>query len=176
MDETTVLRTRIGERLRALRQERRRSLREVASSVGCSATALSYIENGRNGASVDLLARLVDEYAVSIDSVLTGASEGTEVDGVHTAAPVGFVQSVLPPGASTRIASRYVPGSVDVVFVVEGVLTLRIGHEVCTLTEGSSVQFPTDRPQEMLNQTEAPVMVLRGRVARSAAGRTRAAI
>src|SRR5258707_13958594 len=59
----------VGARIRAERQLRRLSLRELASRVGVSASMLSQVETGRCRASVSTLYRLVTELGLSLDDV-----------------------------------------------------------------------------------------------------------
>lgn len=59
----------IGDRLRELRRSQRMSLRDLASSIGVSASALSQIENGAVNPSVDTLLRLADRLSVSVGAL-----------------------------------------------------------------------------------------------------------
>ena len=61
---------RMGERLRAARQGRGLSLRDLAERLGVSASLISQIETGRANPSVSTLYALVDELDVSLDELL----------------------------------------------------------------------------------------------------------
>ncbi len=59
----------VGERLRAARQRKGLSLRELASRVGVSASLLSQVENGKSQASVRTLHALVTALDISLDQL-----------------------------------------------------------------------------------------------------------
>src|SRR5665213_277327 len=59
----------VGVRIRAERQLRGLSLRQLASKVGVSASMLSQLEIGRSRASVSTLYRLVTELGLSLDDL-----------------------------------------------------------------------------------------------------------
>lgn len=66
----------LGERLRALRQQRGQSLAEVAKATGLSPSFLSLVENAKSDLSVGRLARIVDALQATIaDLVDDGAAE-----------------------------------------------------------------------------------------------------
>src|SRR5215207_11626140 len=58
----------IGERLRALREERNISMRALAAKSGLSANALSMIERGKASPSVSTLYKLAEALGISITS------------------------------------------------------------------------------------------------------------
>ena len=60
---------RMGERLRAARQARALSLRDLAERVGVSASLISQIETGRARPSVNTLYALAAELEVSLDDL-----------------------------------------------------------------------------------------------------------
>jgi len=60
----------VGERLRARRQERHLSLRDLAARLGVSPSLISQIERGRAKPSVSTLYAIVAELDVSLDELL----------------------------------------------------------------------------------------------------------
>src|ERR687884_1913435 len=56
----------VGERLRALRQFRRCTLRTIAERSGLSESFLSQVERGRSSASIASLKRIADALGVSM--------------------------------------------------------------------------------------------------------------
>ncbi len=62
----------VGTRLKEIRQGKGLTLREVAKSIGISASLLSQVENGKSQPSVGTLYGLVTFYDVSMDAVITG--------------------------------------------------------------------------------------------------------
>ena len=60
----------IGDRLRATRQERGLSLRELAERLGVSPSLISQVETGRARPSVSTLYAIASELNVSLDELL----------------------------------------------------------------------------------------------------------
>lgn len=60
----------LGERLRFIRQSRRRSLGEVANATGISPSFLSLVETGRSDITISRLMRLVQYYGTSVVDLL----------------------------------------------------------------------------------------------------------
>lgn len=65
----------VGERLRAARQRKGLSLRELASRIGVSASLLSQLENGKSQASVRTLHTLVTALDISLDQLFEPSAE-----------------------------------------------------------------------------------------------------
>lgn len=61
---------RIGPALRQAREERKLSLRKVATAAGISASLLSQVETGRSQPSVSTLYALVSQLGISLDELL----------------------------------------------------------------------------------------------------------
>src|SRR6266513_4875688 len=72
MPEATV-QSALGERLRAIRQLRRKTLKEVAGAAGLSESFLSQLERGRTNATIATLQRLATALGIDV-SDLFGAS------------------------------------------------------------------------------------------------------
>ena len=64
----------LGRRLRAHREERQLSLRELARRVSISPSAISQIETGKSRPSVSTLYAIVSELGMSLDELFSGAS------------------------------------------------------------------------------------------------------
>lgn len=65
--------TGLGPRLRAAREQRQLSVRELARRIGCSASLISQIERGVSVPSVGVLYSLATELDSSLDHLLFGA-------------------------------------------------------------------------------------------------------
>ena len=65
----------LGAELRRVREERRLSLRTVATSVGVSASLLSQVETGKTQPSVSTLYALVNYLGISLDALM-----GTKIE------------------------------------------------------------------------------------------------
>ncbi len=73
--DVAVLRTLIGEALRAIRLRQSRTLREVSSAAGVSLGYLSEVERGQKEASSELLASICRALGVRLSDVLRDVSE-----------------------------------------------------------------------------------------------------
>ena len=69
----------IGERLRALREERNISMRALATRSGLSANALSMIERGKASPSVSTLYKLAEALGISITTFFSSDAERKQV-------------------------------------------------------------------------------------------------
>jgi transcriptional regulator with XRE-family HTH domain len=74
-DDVAVLRTLIGEALRATRLRQERTLREVSSAARVSLGYLSEVERGQKEASSELLAAICRALGVRLSDVLREVSE-----------------------------------------------------------------------------------------------------
>jgi len=63
----------VGPRLRAHREQRQLSLRELARRLGVSPSAISQIETGKSRPSVSTLYAIVSELGISLDELFGGA-------------------------------------------------------------------------------------------------------
>src|SRR5438093_12188184 len=65
----------LGERLRAIRQLRRRTLKEIATAAGISESFLSQLERGRANATIATLQRLAAALGIEVsDLFATGTA------------------------------------------------------------------------------------------------------
>jgi transcriptional regulator with XRE-family HTH domain len=76
----------VGPRLRAHREQRGLSLRELARRLGVSPSAISQIETGKSRPSVSTLYAIVSELGMSLDE-LFGAAKATQPTVARSAAP-----------------------------------------------------------------------------------------
>ena len=109
MDEDTELAgpaqtyaRRVGQRLRAIRRQKRLSLQEVeaASEQEFKASVLGAYERGERVISVPRLQRLADFYSVPVDQLLP--REGEDAAGRDRADGGGEASERTPPSASSR--------------------------------------------------------------------------
>src|SRR5437879_1148370 len=73
----------LGDRLRAARQRKGLSLRELASRVGVSASLLSQLENGKSQASVTTLHALVTALDITLDQLFESSVASPSEDAVR---------------------------------------------------------------------------------------------
>jgi transcriptional regulator with XRE-family HTH domain len=151
----------VGERLRSIRQLRRRTLRDVAENAGLSESFLSQVERGRTSASISSLQRIAASLGVEVSDVF--ASDGATRPRVLrraaresisfgtlgsksllTPKPFHSIEVVIAefdPGGSTG-DEPYAHGDSEEVFVVlKGRLELQLGDELFELDAGDAAQY-----------------------------------
>ena len=77
-----LVRQEIGDVLREIRQQRGRTLRQVASKASVALGYLSEVERGQKEASSEILAAIADALEVPVSSILIEA--GTRLSGFET--------------------------------------------------------------------------------------------
>ena len=168
----------VGSRIRALREGRGLSLRELAASAGVSHTALSQIERGETSPTLAVIARIAGGLDMSLSRLLR-LDEGAFVSvvrrgdrrprrrGGHSweemtphlpGQRVSVSQHSL--GARARTGGPndpplHAPGSREVVVVQAGRLDLIIEGERYELAEGDSATFDADLPHHFENPGRA---------------------
>lgn len=109
-----VLRTLIGEALRATRLQQDRTLREVSAAAQVSLGYLSEVERGQKEASSELLASICRALGVRLSDVLREVSESLsalEPEPVPLAVPE---PALVPAGAQPRSVAPAEPVDVPV--------------------------------------------------------------
>ena len=161
----------VGERLRAIRIARRRTLREVAGRAGLSESFLSQVERGRASASIASLRRIADGLGVSIADlfqpsgperprVLRRDERPSLAFGVLgrkmllTTKPLHHLEvfvGELDPDGSTG-AEQYAHGESEELFVVlNGTVRLELGDDVHELETGDSIGYWSSTPHRVSN-------------------------
>ncbi|WP_432507673.1 helix-turn-helix domain-containing protein [Kineococcus arenarius] len=160
----------VGPRLRRLRTARGRTLAEVAAATGISASTLSRLESGGRRATLELLLPLVAHYEVSLDELVAPPAPprrraSRTRHGVTsiplTRAPGGLraYKTVLAPGAG-QDAEPQVHEGYEWLYVLSGVLRLRLGDAELRLASGQAAEFDTHVPHVVSNPGEVPVELL----------------
>jgi transcriptional regulator with XRE-family HTH domain len=105
-DNQPAVQEEVGRRLRARREERRLSLRELARRLGISPSAVSQIETGKSRPSVSTLYAIVTELGMSLDELFTSSNqESDRRDERAPRDPARPVARATPDGTSEE---RYV--------------------------------------------------------------------
>lgn len=158
---TEVERVDVGERLRAIRQGRRKTLREVAERAGLSESFLSQLERGRTSVSIPSLQRIAAALGVDVSDVFAdNGAAGPRV--VHrrqrelisfgskarkallTPKPFHSVEVVaaeFEPGGSTGDEPYAHGDSEEVFYVVSGTVELELDGDLHELGPGDSAQY-----------------------------------
>jgi transcriptional regulator with XRE-family HTH domain len=169
----------LGERLRAIRQLRRKTLKDVAGAAGISESFLSQLERGRTNATIATLQRLATALAVDVSDLFGAASPRPRVlrrdaldfvawgrlgrKALLTPKPFHSLEIVVArfePGGSTGDEPYTHGDSEEVLVVVEGRVQVQLGSEVHEVGAGDSVQYETSTPHRVANAGDAPAEVL----------------
>lgn len=173
-------RVELGERLRAIRLLRRRTLKEVASAAGVSESFLSQLERGRSSASVASLQRLAAALGIEVSDLF--AAEGLPRPSVlrrearqpvvwgHlgrkallTPKPFHALEVVVAEfdaGGSTGDEPYTHGDSEELLLVVEGRVHVQLGTEIYDLRAGDSVHYRSSTPHRVSNPGDEPAEVL----------------
>jgi transcriptional regulator with XRE-family HTH domain len=170
----------VGERLRALRQFRRCTLRMVAERSGLSESFLSQVERGRSSASIASLRRIAGALGVSIADlfepngvpgprVLRRAERPALSFGILgrkmllTPKPLHHLEvfaGELEVGGSTG-PQPYAHGDSEELFVVlSGSVQLELGGAVYELEHGDSIDYRSSTPHRVTNVGEERAEVM----------------
>lgn len=165
----------VGQRLRALRQERRLSLEKVAASTGLSIGFISQVERGLSSPSLRVLALLADTLQTGIGGLFETTAPEKDPDPIvvferdraelklwragitkQLLTPAGRTPSlslfhmVLEPKASTGDELFSHDGE-EAGLVLEGRLTLVVEARTLDLAAGDSFRFASHRPHRFGN-------------------------
>jgi transcriptional regulator with XRE-family HTH domain len=170
----------VGERLRAIRRLRRRTLKEVAAGAGLSESFLSQVERGRTDVTIASLQRIAGALGVEVSDVF--AYDGVADPRLLRRAdrqPVSFgdlarktlvtpkpfhslevVHAEFAPGGTTG-EQPYVHGdSEEVFFVLSGEVELQLGDELHVLGEGDAAHYRSSTPHRVRNCGDRTAEVL----------------
>jgi transcriptional regulator with XRE-family HTH domain len=178
----------VGQRIRRLRLQTGRSLREQAREIGISASSLSDIENNRGGISLRRLQHVADHFDLRLTELLAepdgpdGAVETIEVirgcpgsaPGVQRGSGVlyqllgrsrghaiqPYLLSFEPDGTYEDDMIAH-PGE-EIAYVLLGELELLLGTEVHRLAQGDLVRFRTETPHAFRNASSLGIGVVLG--------------
>jgi transcriptional regulator with XRE-family HTH domain len=170
----------VGERLRALRQFRRCTLRMIAERSGLSESFLSQVERGRSSASIASLRRIAGALGVSMADlfepngvpgprVLRRAERPALSFGILgrkmllTPKPLHHLEvfaGELEVGGSTG-PQPYAHGDSEELFVViSGSVQLELGGELFELERGDSIDYRSSTPHRVSNSGQELAEVL----------------
>ncbi|MBA2756669.1 MAG: helix-turn-helix transcriptional regulator [Chloroflexi bacterium] len=171
---------RLGARIRARRQARHLTLREIAARAGVTESFLSQVERDVTSPSIATVQRIARALDVSIAQLFaeepeTGrvvrreARRRIEYPGLkavdeflttNLAGRLQVIVSTIEPGGGTRAEPYTHDSDEEVVVVLGGVLDLWVGDEHYVLREGDAITFPSRLPHWNANQGETTTTVL----------------
>lgn len=164
------LESHVGERLRALRQERGLSLAELADATGISTSFLSLVETGRSDITLGRLMLLVKFFDTSVEELLPDspsldASLVRAVERRHVPSPAeGMDVYLLSPDTNRTMMPLIVlfepeaglaeyasHDGEEFLHVIEGALEVTVDGEGVTLEAGDSFYFVAEHPHTLRN-------------------------
>jgi transcriptional regulator with XRE-family HTH domain len=170
----------LGERLKAIRLLRRRTLKDVAAAAGVSESFVSQLERGRSSASVATLQRLAAALGIEISDLF--ATDGLPRPRVLrrearqllvwgrlgrkallTPKPFHALEVVaaeFDPGGSTGDETYTHGDSEELLVVVKGRVHLQLGTDIYDLGTGDSVHYRSSTPHRVSNSGEERAEVL----------------
>ncbi|MEL4317490.1 helix-turn-helix transcriptional regulator [Leifsonia sp. YIM 134122] len=164
---------RVGDRLRAIRESRGLTLRDVEEVSGISISTLSRLEAGTRRAQLDLLMPLAQLYRLTLDDLVGAPAMGDArihprprvSNGVVTVPLSGGTGSweafkqVHPPAPDKAIRQWVHPGW-DWLYVISGRLKLLLADDELILEPGEAAEFDTHVPHGFGNPGLAVLEVL----------------
>jgi transcriptional regulator with XRE-family HTH domain len=162
----------VGERLRAIRRLRRATLKTVADRAELSESFLSQVERGRANASIASLKRIAAALGVNVADLFepNGSTARPRVlrrdvrpnlafgtlgrKFMLTPRPLEHLQVIvgeLDAGGSTGDEPYTHGDSEELLVVLEGVVSLRLGAEVFELETGDSIDYRSSTPHRLVN-------------------------
>ncbi|MGI2328223.1 helix-turn-helix domain-containing protein [Planococcus sp. YIM B11945] len=174
-----------GMKIRALREEKDMTIKQLAEMVECTSSFISQIERGMANPSINTLKKISSVLGVSLVEFFEeeeAETEGTEKYIVRKNKRKRFkskaestdiflltptemeskgiemhLMSVEPGGKSDKLYTN--PGE-EVGYVLKGSLTIYLGNDSCDLEEGDSIYFPGNIPHGWENKTESEAVAL----------------
>ena len=169
----------LGERLRAIRLLRRKTLKEVAGAAGISESFLSQLERGRTNATIATLQRLATALGIDVSDLFGAQSPRPRVQrraardfvawgllgkkALLTPKPFHSLEVVVArfePGGSTGDEPYTHGDSEELLIVVEGRVHVQLGDEVHEVTAGDSVHYESSTPHRVANAGDETAEVL----------------
>jgi transcriptional regulator with XRE-family HTH domain len=162
---------RVGSNVREMRKVRDLSLDQLAAASGVSRAALSQIEHGATNPSLSVLWKIAVGLGVHFSELLGQNASSVAVlrrgDAQILRSADGRTESrpLMPAGAcpwveayelrlsarATHASDAHAPGTREVLVVLNGLLTVRLGGDAYELAPGDSVSFMADQPHRYEN-------------------------
>ncbi len=170
----------LGQRIRALRQSRRLTLRAVADRAGVTESFLSQVEREVTSPSIASVQRIARALDLGIADLFADDQPHGRVvrradrrriayPGLHavdeflTAGSDGRLQMILStiePGGGTGDEPYAHESDEEVVVVLSGTLELWVADEHHLLGEGDTITYPSRLPHRNRNPGDGPAIIL----------------
>ncbi|MFI1993560.1 helix-turn-helix domain-containing protein [Actinoplanes sp. NPDC020271] len=164
----------VGPQLRSLRQKRDLTLTQVAETTGISVSTLSRLESGDRKPTLELLLPLAETYQVTLDELVDAPETGdprvrqrpVERNGqiyIPLTRRPGGVQAfkqIIPPTAPDCGLEQQTHEGYEWLYVLSGLIRLRLGEHDIVLTPGEAAEFDTRVPHLVLNPGTEPAEII----------------
>jgi transcriptional regulator with XRE-family HTH domain len=169
----------LGERLRAIRRLRRKTLKDVAGAAGISESFLSQLERGRTNATIATLQRLSGALGIEVSDLFATDAPRPRVQrrdarefvawgelgrkALLTPKPFHSLEVVVArfePGGSTGDEPYTHGDSEELLVVVEGTVHVQLDTDVHELGAGDSVHYQSSTPHRVSNPGDETAEVL----------------
>lgn len=162
----------VGDRLRQLRQERSRTLAEMAELTGISVSTLSRLESGKRKPSLELLLPIAQAHQVPLDE-LVGAppvgdprvqftairrADSTIIALSQRAGGLQAFKMIMGPDRQNPDARTH--EGYEWLYVLNGKLRLVLAEHDVILKPGEAAEFDTRLPHWFGSTGEGPVEIL----------------
>jgi transcriptional regulator with XRE-family HTH domain len=170
---------RIGERLRARRQERGLTISEVAARAGLTPGFISQLERDLTSASLSSLYRICAVLDIRVGNLIDDVPSGRLIrreEQARRSLAMGdaehlllssreerrfhVTESHIPPLGSAGEDLYTLPADVELVYVLSGSLELRVGDEEHLLEEGDTFTYSPRDPHTWRNPSETEEAVV----------------
>ena len=160
----------LAARLRELRVTRRWTLERTASSAGLAPSTLSRFESNRRIPSLEHLVALGTAYNVPLADLLPPAlsdprirTKANRVNGMvfRTLSPATSPLCVVEIAITKRRTLRepQTHAGREWIYVVSGVLSLRLGDSTMTMRAGEAAEFDTRLPHALDAESESVALI-----------------
>ncbi len=170
---------RVGARLRARRLELGLTISQVAGQAGLTAGFISQLERDLTSASLSSLYRICAVLGIRVGNLVDDVPAGRLIrrqEQARRSLAMGdaehlllssrderrfhVTESHIPPGGSAGEELYTLPADVELVYVLQGSLELRVGEETHVLEEGDTFTYSPRDPHTWRNPSEAEEAVV----------------
>jgi transcriptional regulator with XRE-family HTH domain len=171
----------LGDRVRALRQQKGWTLEELSAASGVSRSMLSQIERSRANPTLAVAVRIARAFGLSLGGLVDRPDATSTIDVIrrtdaghhfrsdadcrirtlsplHLEKDVEFYEVGLQPGGALRSAPHF-GGTREFLTVQRGVVAVASGGYRCELSRGDSAHYPADVPHAIENRGRGEAVV-----------------
>lgn len=166
----------VGARVRSLRRERGLTIEQLAVATGLTKGFISQLERDRTAPSLSSIARICDALGVRLSHIfesepapaLVRKQERPRVDSPSATENhllssrdekrFQAIESAIAPGAGAGDELSSLPGEVEFVYVLEGLLELQVAEDTHVLEEGDALTYPLAKPHTWRNPSKTKML------------------